>query len=210
VLPHHAQRDRTHITWPLAQVLDKTLGDHGKFDVFFYPLGNDVYSAEVLPIRCHSPGNPFQGIFVVLVKLKFDFDTSNKNIIHDRLNALDRNVGLLFNFSYAARGTHAGVSYAKCLLHFAPRFWVPGYSNKEPTDNHQHFFINVPDEGDAAWESGIFAHREHLDFPLIRPANEFNRFFGQMVGITNVHAASPADFAPIIRDIMADGTVYDA
>lgn len=207
-IPHHSQADHTHVTWPVGQVLNKTLGNHGKFDLFFYPLGTDEFSKTVLPNLCGGPANPFDGIFVVLVKMKFDFDTSDNTIIHARLTDLNSAVRLYFNFKFAVRGHIGGRNYTKVLLYFAPRYWVQGYSNKQPDDNAQHFDIDVPESGIGAWDGGVIVHRELLEFPRTRMASEFVDYFGQMVGIASAHAAVVTDYQGLVRDIMSDAVVY--
>ncbi len=155
-LPHHAQTPRrSYVNWPLAEEINKQRSPHGKFDVFFYPLGNDDYSVNVLPTRVKRPPS-FDGIMVVVVKMKFNFDISNQTTIHNWLSQVDISIDRRFNNKYYVSGNFNGKNYNRCLLFFSPRYWANNYSKQSPQDTSPHIKVDIKASGPPEWDTGTF------------------------------------------------------
>ena len=163
-IPHHASTPaQNYICWPLREAINYRVGKHGKFDAFFYPLGDERFSADALPRQVgRQPGPRFDAIIVVVLKLKFDFhiafNTSTQNNIHNFLTGIDQQIRQRFNNKFFAQGTLNGQHYYRVLLDFSPRYWVknPGtdYSSADPNDTREHIEVAMK-AGDAP--SGILA-----------------------------------------------------
>src|SRR5690606_27528261 len=77
-LPHHPQAPaKNHICWPLREDVNRTVSGrrHSRFDAFLYPLGDDRWASTALPARVGQAA-PFDGILVIVVKLRFHMHTS--------------------------------------------------------------------------------------------------------------------------------------
>jgi hypothetical protein len=208
IAAHHQAPAKSHVNFPLGSRRNIETGDHGKFDVFFYPLGLEDFSAAILPNRTPSgSASPFDGLLVVVVKMQFDFHIDNATTIHTNLQRWNARIHDELNYKFCYRGTFGGVSYNRALLLFSPRYWSNHYSNERPEDTDQHFKITTKASGAPEWDDtilGLFDAKHHLHFPLSQPAHVFSRFFRQMVGV-NSAAFNVDSFLPIARLIFADG-----
>jgi len=209
-LPHHPNVDvgrshprRSYINWPMACEYDRTLGTHGKFDVFLYPLGNDMYSRSILRRTAKITG-PYKGIITVIVKMKFDFDIDDSAEIHKFLSKVEATIDRRFNHKYYV---NAG-DYAPCLLYFSPRYWADDYSIEDPRDTSEHIEIDVIEDGDSEWDSGIIYDNDYLlHFRRSGSGGDFATFFGNMIGLSDGTTTTAGDFNPIINGVIPGGSV---
>jgi hypothetical protein len=207
-LPHHTDAPaKSFANFPLKTAPDEERGDHGKYDVFFYPLGAEHFSVNILPSRAGKPGT-FDGIIVVLVKMEFDFDTDSAATIHSWLTSIDSQITMRYNYKFYVSGTFSGVTYNRCLLHFAPRYFADDYSKQDPRDDDEHIEIDVPDTGVPEWDSGIFSDDHELHFPRNQPAHVFARFFAHMLGLADGTQNDPNSYTAIARAVIPDATVH--
>jgi hypothetical protein len=209
-IPHHPEATRkSHVNFPIRQQKDVERGDHGKYDVFFYPLGEEAFSASVLPLRAKKTPNTFtfDGLVMVVVKMEFDFDTDSNTDIHDWLTKVNTQLNKRFNNKFIAKGTLDGRTYKRCLFHVSPRYLVDDYSPSDPSDDDEHIEINVPDTGVPEWDSGLFADDHELDFPLNQPSNVFARFFAHMLGMADNTETNPLSYQPIVQAVLPGATV---
>ncbi len=209
-LPHHADAPRkSHVNFPLRAARNQERGDHGRYDVFFYPLGVEHFSANVLPTRAGKPGT-FDGIIVVIVKMEFDFDVDNNTTIHNWLTAVQAQLNLRFNYKFYATGSVSGQTYNRCLLHFSPRYLVDDYSAEDPRDDDEHIKVDVPDSGVPEWDSGLFSSDFKLHFPRNQPPHVFARFFAHMLGLADGVSVrtNPNSYIPIARAVIPGANVH--
>ena len=80
------------------------MGEHGKFDIFFYPLGKEEYTDKVIPGFTSKPGD-FDGIIIVLIKMEFDFPTKDSAKIQDFLSKIDSKNFLRFDNKFEIRSS---------------------------------------------------------------------------------------------------------
>ncbi|HEX7070869.1 MAG TPA: hypothetical protein VF190_08690, partial [Rhodothermales bacterium] len=207
-IPHHPNAPgKTHVNFPLRAARNQTRGPHGRYDVFFYPLGAEHFSVNTLPNRVGKPGT-FDGLIVVVVKMEFDFDISSAATMHAYLSAIDAQLDLRFNGKFFARGTVDGRAYNRVLLQFSPRYRVDDYSAEDPRDTKEHIEVDVPDTGVPEWDSGVFADDHELHFPRNQPAHVFARFFAHMLGLADGTQANPASYNEIARAVIPGATVH--
>lgn len=209
-LPHHAQAPlRSHINWPLAETLDATLGSHGKFDAYFYPLGRDDYSVNVLP-RAVRPGvAPFDGLIIIYVKLEFAFHINVQATIDASLKGIDQQLRFRFNNRWMASCTIGGRRYDRCLIAFEPRYWANNYTLKAPRDTQHHFLVETQAEA-PDWDHTIFGWGDaahHLHWQITQSAYVFSTYFEEMLGLTRGVAHAAADFEPIVRKVAPGASV---
>ena len=208
-LPHHPGAPRkSYANFPLRAARDQERGDHGRYDVFFCPLGAEHFTANVLPNRAGKPGT-FDGLIVVIVKMEFDFDIDANTTIHKWLTAVQSQIDLRFNNRFFAKGTLDGRTYDRILLHCAPRYLVADYTDEDPRDDDEHIKIDVPDKGVPEWASGLFASDYKLDFPRNQPSYVFARFFAHMLGLADGTQNNPNSYTPIARAIIPGATVQN-
>ena len=205
-LPHHSNMgnsylERSHVNYPVASDRDKTVGTHGKFDAFLYPLGQDRFSASVLP-NLTSTTDEFDGMICVIVKMKFDFDITNSTDIHNWLTQVDARINQRFNFEYYVRGRFGNRDYNRCLLFFSPRYWVDDYSSKDPRDTSEHIEVDVNGSGSSEWDSSY-----ELDFRHSHSPGSFATFFGNMIGLADGTSTTTTHYNPIITGVMPGGSV---
>ncbi len=205
IAAHPQAPAKTHVNFPLRSRRNVEIGDHGRFDLFFYPLGLEAYSASILPNRTPSgSAAPFDGLLVVVVKMKFDFHIDNATTIHTTLQRWNARIRDELNYRFCYRGTFGGVAYNRVLLLFSPRYWSNHYSNADPRDTDQHIRVSTKASGPPEWDSGLFASKFRLHFPLDQPASVFARFFRQMAGVSSA-TFDVNSFLPIARLIFSDG-----
>jgi hypothetical protein len=206
-LPHHIESPRkSHVNFPIRAERNRVSGDHGRHDVFFYPLGAEVFSVDDLPRRARRDG-AFTGIVVVVVKMGFDFSESNQTEIHKWLTAVHAQLDFRFNLKFVARGTVGGVQYDRVLLQVSPRYRASGYSATSPRDTTRHIRVRVPNSGVPEWDSGLFANRHRLHFPFNQPAHVFARFFAHMLGLADGTQGSPNSYRSLVRAVIPDAVV---
>jgi hypothetical protein len=208
LLNHHNDEPiKNYIGWPLNDKRDQTLGDHGKFDAYLYPLGKDEYTKSVLP-------SDTDGILVILVKMEFDFHISDIAAIHNFLNDINTRINSRFNLKsgnrgkYGVKGNFSGIKFNKCLLHFSPRYFSSQYSSKTPFDSSEHITVKMRDSGTPHWDSGLlFVNKYKLHFPINSPAS-FTNFFGNMIGLESGKLNSADSYKPIARKVLPDAEVF--
>ena len=217
---HFGAPAQGHISWPLDKKIDYTVGKFGEFNVFFYPLGEERFSAKVLPLKVKKPLGPrFDGIIVILVKLHFDFhimfNLLTQNSIHKFLVNIDQQIKLRFNNKFFVQGTFEGQNYSRVLLNFSPRYWVenPGkdYSKEEPLDRRNHMLIEMKAGGTPKWHPPSFANSRYtLRFPFKQhKGHVFARFFAEIFGLSEKTMKTASAFEPIIQGVLPGGTVHD-
>jgi len=207
-LKHHNDEPvKNYIGWPLNDQRNQTLGDHGKFDGYLYPFGNDRYSVTILKDLTGS-SNSFDGILVILIKMEFDFHINTTSTIHNFLNDIHSRINLRFNFKYGVKGNFSGQTFNNCLLHFSPRYYSSQYSSKKPSDNSEHFIIKMKASGTPNWDTGLIFVNEHkLFFPINAPAS-FANFFGNMIGLANGTLFNAASYKPAARKLIPNADVF--
>lgn len=199
---------KNFIGWPAAEKDDQKLGPHGKFNIFFYPLGEEKYSAEFLPGLAKSSGT-FNGLIIVLVKIEFDFPTNDSTKIRNFISNADSKISIKFNFpnKFGAKGSILGKNFDRILLNFAPRYFAKNFSTTKRTDTSEHIFVKVRDTGTAEWDSGLFSNDHKLFFPMDKP-DSFADFFGNMVGLADGTLGNPTSYKPIAKLVIPDAEVF--
>ncbi|HSD62285.1 MAG TPA: peptidoglycan-binding domain-containing protein, partial [Ignavibacteriaceae bacterium] len=199
---------KNFIGWPAAEKNDQKLGAHGKFNIFFYPLGEEKYSAEFLPGLANSPG-VFDGLIIVLVKIEMDFPTKDDTKIRKFISTVDGNISLKFNFpnKFGAQGNLLGKKFNRILLNFAPRYFAENFSTTKRTDTSEHIFVKIRDTGKAEWDSGLLSNDHKLFFPMDKP-DSFANFFGNMIGLADGTLGTPASYEPVAKIVIPDAKVF--
>ena len=213
-LPHHFWKPNysfTHVNWPIDRKINVQKGEHGNFDIVFYPLGEEAYSANVLPGMVTSkPKETFDGIIVVVVKMEFYVYIKDTKKIHTWFTELDKRINLKFNGKYVFQGSVKGKSYKHCLLHFSPRYLIPNYSAKLPLDKMRHIRIMIKPDAPNTWDKSNkhdLHYRVTTFTPLIHEVYAFTSFFRHMVGLKNSTIGQASSYAPIARQVMPDATL---
>ena len=196
------------IGWPAVEKNDQKLGPHGKFNIYFYPLGEEKYSAEFLQGLAKSPGT-FDGIIIVLVKMELDFPTKDSTKILNFIKAVDGKISLKFNFpnKFGAQGNVIGKKFNRILLNFGPRYFAQNFSTTKRTDTSEHILVKVRDTGKAEWDSGLFTNDHKLFFPMDKP-DSFADFFGNMIGLADGTLGNPASYEPVAKIVIPDAKVF--
>jgi hypothetical protein len=229
-LPHHPETPaKNHICWPLREDINRTVAGrrHSRFDAFLYPLGDDRWASIALPKRVKRPGIPFDGILVIVVKLRFDFHirftttgpsgsavaTPEGKAMHDFLIEIRDQIRRRYCNRFYATGTVGGRTFSRALLELSPRFLVrnPGqdYSAEDPHDTDHHIEIDMQAGGTPEWDSGWFSDDHELDFAYNQPAHVFaTQFFSEMVGVTPATHTDAAAHTSIIQGVLPGGTVH--
>ena len=207
--PYDSQKPEyrfTHINWPIKRETNVQPGEHGNFDIFFYPLGEDAYSANVLPGMVKGkPKETFDGIIVVVVKMRFYFDKEDKNRIHTWFTELDKRINLRFNGKYVFKGHVNGREYKHCLLHFSPRYMIPYYSVKIPFDKTPHIRVKMRPDGTNTWTDDYdLDYKASLVALYLYELDAFTIFFRHMVGLKSSDPEQPSSYVPIARQVMPD------
>lgn len=232
-LPHHPQTPaRNHVCWPLREDIRRVVAGrrHSRFDAFLYPLGDDRYARTALPTRVGKPG-AFDGILVVVVKMRFRFHTAFTTTtnaagqtvadaagtaMHNFLVAIVNQVQLRYCDRFFVTGTVGGRTFSRALLEFSPRFWVTNpsqdYSSQAPRVTDEHIEVQMQATGSPEWDTGSifgwFRDDHELHYAYDQPAHVFTtRFFSEMVGVTSATHTDPAAYVPIIQGVLPGGTV---
>jgi OmpA family len=229
-LPHHAQAPaKNHICWPLREDINRSVAgrSHSRFDAFLYPLGDDRWASTALPTRVGQAA-PFDGILVIVVKLRFRMHTgftTTTNVtgatvadaagiaMHDFLVATRNQVRLRYCDRYYVRGSAGGRTFSRALLEFSPRYYVTNsgqdYGKEAPHDTNHHIEVKVEATGSPEWDSGLFSDDHELHYAYNQPAHVFaTQFFSEMVGVTPATHTDAASFIPIIQGVLPGGTVH--
>jgi hypothetical protein len=123
-IPHHPQAPRRNfVYWPLLSLMNERENTRGNFDLFLYPLGDDEYSRDLK--KPFSSGTRFDGIMVVLVKMRWIFTFTGAATfvgIDTHLTNATAAVETNFNKKFKARMTVGPFTFNNCLIHFMPRF----------------------------------------------------------------------------------------
>jgi len=209
-IPHQSDEPRKNfVGWPAAEKNNQELGDHGKFNIFFNPLGADEYSNQVIPGLAKSPGT-FDGIIVVLIKMEFEFPIKDKTKIRNFISDINGRIQLRFNFpnKFGVNGNLLGKKFNRMLLHFMPRYFADDFSTTKRTDTSEHIFIKVRNTGAAEWDSGLISSRTKLFFPMDKP-NLFADFFGNMIGLSDGTFANTGSYVPVAKKVIPDAAVFN-
>lgn len=206
-IQHHSDEPKKNfIGWPLAEKNNQELGDHGKFNIFFYPLGKEVYTDRVLPALAKKPGI-FDGIIIVLVKIEFDFPIDDSAKIQNYITNINSRIAKKFNNKFGVKGNLAGKKFERALLHFAPRYYADDYSTTDPSDSSEHINVEIKTTGRPEWDSGIFSSKYKLFYPM-DVTTTFANFFGNMVGLADNTLNDTASYEPIAKKVIPDAAVF--
>ncbi|HSP88346.1 MAG TPA: hypothetical protein VLN45_09450, partial [Ignavibacteriaceae bacterium] len=209
-IPHHSNEpQKNFIGHPLAEKKDQELGEHGKFDIFFYPLGKEEYTNKVLPGIVDKLGaGDFDGIIVVLIKMEFDFPIKNSAKIDKFLKEIDTRISGRFhkNLKIGVNG-NLGKKFNRIFFHFSPRFFAKNYSTRDRTDKKEHIFIKVRETGKAEWDSGLISNKHKLFFPMDKP-EAFTDFFGNMIGLADGTLGNASSYEPVAKKVVPDAKVF--
>ena len=207
VLQHATDAPKKNfIGWPIAEKNDQVLGERGKFNIFFYPLGKEFYSDRLLPFLAKKPG-AFDGIIIVLVKMEFDFPTDDSTKIQNYITNINSRIGKKFNNKFGAKGNLFGKKYDRILLHFAPRYHADDYSTSNSPDTSEHFKVEIKNTGQPEWDSGIFSSKHKLFYPM-DVNSTFGNFFGNMVGLPDGKLNTAGSYDPIAKMVIPDASVF--
>lgn len=205
-LPHfNVAPIRNFVGWPDNRAIDVERNEHGKYNLFLYPLGKDEYSVKVIPSHTKKEGY-YDGIFIVLVKMEFDFPIKDETKIHDFLNNINSRIYKKFNFKFGIKNK-SGPLYQNCLLHFATRYYADDYSDTDPRDDDEHIKIKIKENGKAEWDSGILSNKHKLFFPMNVP-HIFADFFANMVGLSDGTEDDTSSYLPIVKKLMPDVEIF--
>lgn len=204
-IPHHSEEPKKNfIGWPADEKPNVELGEHGKFNLYFYPLGEEKYSITVLPNLAKNPGT-FDGILIVYVKIEFDFPTKDAAKIGKFLSDVDDTIDKKFNFpnKFGVKGNLLGKNFKKILLHFEPRYFEPNFSTTKRRDKTEHIKVKIKETGNAEWNS-----KHKLTFPMDKSASDFADFFGNMIGLADGTFNDAENYEPIAKKIIPDAEVF--
>ena len=205
-IPHLSEEPiKNYVGWPDKRQPDCKLGNHGKFNLFLYPLGKEKYSEDILPGRIGKPVS-CDGLFILLIKLKFDFPTNNSTTIHSTLNNYQSQIEVKYNYKFGIKDKDGG-KYNNTLLYFSLRYYADDYSATDPSDNDEHIKIKIKDSGQPEWDSGLFSNDHKLFFPLDKPAL-FSKFFANMIGLSDNTENNPASYLPIVNKLIPNAEVF--
>ena len=135
VRQHPQAPNRTFTYFPLIIESNANPGTRGLFDLYLYELGDDKYRYLI-----HS-GKDFDGILIVLVKMRFAFaDATQHRHIINSINSVRAAISNRFNgkFKIDSGASLGGVSFKKCLVHFEPRFLIETLVKDGTSANNQY------------------------------------------------------------------------
>jgi outer membrane protein OmpA-like peptidoglycan-associated protein len=206
ILPHMNDAPiKNFIGFPDKRDKDVERGAHGKYDLFLYPLGQDEFTARVIPSLTKKTV-VYDGIFIVMIKMEFDFPTDNRNTIHNFLNNVNSRIYKKFNFKFGIKNK-SGLLYQNCLLHFSTRYFADDYSATDPSDDDEHIKIKIKDAGQAEWDSGLFSSKHKLFFPINVP-HIFPKFFANMVGLADGTEDSTSSYLPLVNKLLPNVEIF--
>jgi hypothetical protein len=180
----HPGGGRTFAHWPFTGNIDFSSGGRSICDVLLYRLGDDGFSAKLLPDRFKGSGSgAFDGLVIVSVKLEFTFHTQAFIEIRSRLEDVMTSVEKAFNNKFFAAGTLSGADplkapfsegFSRALLLFQPRILVPTVPVGDDEPTKQYFRdMNVPDA--AGYTAAVTAittrHRRHFNITTVANGN---------------------------------------
>ncbi|MGA9292895.1 MAG: OmpA family protein [Ignavibacteriaceae bacterium] len=210
-IPHHSNEPhKNFIGHPLVEKNDQEFGDHGKFNIFFYPLGKEEYSNKVLPGIVGKLGaGDFDGIIIVLIKMEFDFPIKDSTKIDNFLKGIDSRIFARFhtNLKIGVNGNVGGKKFNRIFLHFSPRYFAKNYSTTVRNDTNEHIIIKVKNTGKGEWDSGLFSSKHKLFYPL-DSLDTFTDFFGNMMGLADGTLGNAASYEPIAKKVIPDAKVF--
>ncbi|QQS36582.1 MAG: hypothetical protein IPM56_01110 [Ignavibacteriales bacterium] len=225
---------RTFTNWPRTANVNTDIGKN-KFSVFFYLLGEDTFSTNIV-----KPGTTFKGNVLVMIHLKFKFPETPSHTpdgtfgrINEDINKLNTRLEKLFNKKFKASGKVDGTEFDPCIFMFSFRYLVETITNEDNDENKKYLKRNGGTKGkynDLA-ESLEDRHDIHLKVEVIDPpttktskidndkitlrSDEFNKFeklVAQALGL-NLGSVSGGLFilkpslVPIVNKVMTDGKV---
>lgn len=205
-LPHLSGAPvKNFVGWMDKRELNVERTDHGKYDLFLYPLGKDEYTTKVMPALTKKPGI-YDGIFIVLIKMQFNFPIDNATTIHNFLNNINSRIYKKFNFKFGIKNK-SGALYQNCLLHFSTRYFADDYSATDPFDNDEHIKIKIKENGKAEWDSGLFSSKHKLFFPMNVP-HIFTNFFANMAGLADGTEENTSSYLPIVNKLLPNVEIF--
>jgi hypothetical protein len=157
------------VWWPFRDAVDTTQGTRGKFDVLFFPLGHEFYSDGALA------GGPYDGIIVIVVKLRLNMPGASAAAVTQRLTAIRNKIksdlngaGGKFHANGSVSGGGASGPFSKVYIKFSPRFMVfDGTNAADQLDGSGNLIANGT-TNITAW-SGIHFAIDFTDLSAASP-----------------------------------------
>ena len=201
---HQASRPKRNYTyWPVRANLRHQPADPVLYDSYLYMLGKDRYRTSVLP-GFASTTNEVDGILVVVIKARFDFEgwidtKSRRERFATRINQrIDNNLNKkCFAAFTVAANPDAPPAFDKCLLHFSVRFRHGSAAN-------EHVFTTVSDSDANSFDGSddprelIIKVADSVPGSAADISREINRaadsFFPRVCALLGLsHRSSPAN-----------------
>ncbi|HLG32070.1 MAG TPA: hypothetical protein VI362_03450 [Ignavibacteriaceae bacterium] len=227
---------RNFTCWPRAANINTNIGVN-KFDVLFYTLGEDDFSALMI-----DPGTVFKGIVLIMFNMKFEFPETPSHTpdgtfgrISDDLTKLNNRLEKFFNEKWKVSGKIDGVEFKPCMLAFSFRYLVETITSEDNTANKKYIKSNGGTTGkyDDLVEELEDQHDIHLKIEVIDPPtsksskldgdelrlrsdnyNQFEKFIAQAMGIpvTNTSGSfsiNKNSLLPIVRKVLSNEAIQD-
>lgn len=129
--PHQGAPRRNFTYWPWLSLINQSAGTRGLANYYLYALGQDQYSRRLFKMYTGGAGTTtgpdewFDGLLVVLVKMRFRF-TFTGDPLHDDMQSLLANaMTSVDKLPRVVASCKVGdLELKRCLVHFAPRFLV--------------------------------------------------------------------------------------
>jgi len=127
---HPSFPKRIYTYWPVKAKISKTLGNHGKMDVYLHVMGEDEFTVTVLPGIWKTAG-PIDGMLSILHRMRIRFPTGIAATPAQLRNAI-RNAMIALSGKFFASGTadvktdqgNKNIAINKAPVHFSPRFLI--------------------------------------------------------------------------------------
>jgi hypothetical protein len=178
-VPEHPHGDkgstkpaRNFLNWPRKAAIE-TRTTANNFDVYFYALGADKFSATKI-----KAGTQFHGIVVVMLKMKLEIPANASfsplgtfGRISNDLQTINARLGARFNRRWRVSGSVGGTAFNDCLLHFEFRYLVPTITNEAVKENQDYIIDNGGSVSKYKSLAGRLEtnHSIHLEIDVIDP-----------------------------------------
>jgi len=224
---------RCFVNWPLkADINTRTAGmdAQARADVFFYALGKDKFSAQLI-----KAGTQFHGVVVIQLKMKISIPPKPSfspfgsfGRVRTNMQVLNTLLDTRFNNRWRVKATVGGQTFDTCLVHFSFRYVVTTITN-EAVDANQKFLGRNGGSvaGYNTQAAGLETnHDVHLEVNVIDPPTaqtsalsgktlrlrsdnfgQFETFVTQFLGMSTAAPASgdpfpdSAQVLPLIRKV---------
>jgi hypothetical protein len=228
-VPHHPLAPRrNHVNFPLVEARgvtrnwDQRLQEHAHFDAYLYAAGQEHYQSPLYLSRM-----PFDGILMLLVKMRVSLHTTSDAAICDILGRMS---AAAYYFSYAlmpvnAKGTRNGWEFAKgCPVILQPRFLVetisddPDFLTKNQVQSNQQYLEKV-DQIEAKYGFLFHVHTmssgsiEWLAPNVVTVSGaaentiDFVTLYMQMLGLEGNLSASEQSLLPVVQTVIPNARV---